>query len=72
MKQQKKRSTMTKDPRSQADRFIETARELGCDEDEAAFDEKLKRIATVKPKSRRASKPATGGERARRSRKSPG
>jgi hypothetical protein len=34
----------------QLQRFIETARELGCDEDEAAFDEKLKRIATVKPK----------------------
>jgi hypothetical protein len=33
----------------QSERFIETARELGCDEDEAAFDEKLKRIATVKP-----------------------
>ena len=30
------------------------------------------RCRTVKPKSRRASKPATGGERARRSRKSPG
>jgi transposase-like protein len=32
-------------------RFIETARELGCDEDEAAFEEKLKRIASAKPKS---------------------
>jgi hypothetical protein len=31
-------------------RFIETARELGCDEDEAAFDEKLRRIATAKLK----------------------
>jgi hypothetical protein len=35
---------------SQRQRFIETARELGCDEDEASFDEKLRRIATVKPK----------------------
>ena len=26
-------------------RFLETARVLGCDEDEAAFDEKLKEIA---------------------------
>jgi hypothetical protein len=34
----------------QSKRFIETARELGCDEDEAAFDEKLRRIATAKPK----------------------
>ena len=29
-------------------RFVETARALGCDEDEAAFDEKLK--AVVGPK----------------------
>jgi hypothetical protein len=36
----------------QSKRFIETARELGCDEDEAAFDEKLKRIATAKPKTK--------------------
>ncbi len=35
---------------AQSKRFIETARELGCDEDEAAFDEKLRRIATAKPK----------------------
>lgn len=39
-----------KDDPGQSKRFIETARELGCDEDEAAFDEKLKRIATAKPK----------------------
>lgn len=34
---------------SQHDRFIKTARALGCDEDEAAFDEKLKVIARHKP-----------------------
>lgn len=34
----------------QRKRFIETARALECDEDEAAFDEKLKRIAQAKPK----------------------
>jgi hypothetical protein len=43
------------DKESQRQRFIETARELGCDEDEAAFEEKLKRIATAKPKPK--SKP---------------
>jgi hypothetical protein len=37
-----------KDARSQHERFVETARALGCDEDEAAFDEKLK--AVVGPK----------------------
>ena len=41
---------------SQRERFIETARELGCDEDEAAFDEKLKRIATAKPKPKPSNK----------------
>ncbi len=36
---------------NQLARFAETARALGCDEDEAAFDEKLKAIARLKPKS---------------------
>ena len=35
---------------SQHDRFIEAARKLGCDEDEAAFDEKLAVVARAKPK----------------------
>jgi len=34
----------------QADRFAETARALGCDEDEGAFKEKLRVIARQKPK----------------------
>jgi hypothetical protein len=38
---------------NQRERFIETARALECDEDEAAFDEKLKRIASVKPAPKR-------------------
>jgi len=36
--------------KSQSERFIETARQLGCDEDEAAFREKLGQIAKAKPK----------------------
>jgi hypothetical protein len=36
--------------RSQSDRFIETARALECDEDEAAFKAKLAVIARQKPK----------------------
>ena len=36
--------------RAQLERFKETARALGCDEDEAAFDEELKGIARQKPK----------------------
>ena len=30
---------------SQVGKFIEAARELGCDEDEAAFDESLRKVA---------------------------
>jgi len=33
----------------QSQRFIEAARELGCDEDESHFEEKLKKIARHKP-----------------------
>jgi hypothetical protein len=36
---------------SQVDRFIETAKALECDEDEARFKEKLGKIAKAKPKS---------------------
>jgi hypothetical protein len=47
------RSGKKEDQAAQSQRFIDTARELGCDEDEAAFDEKLKRIAEAKPASKR-------------------
>ncbi len=39
---------MVEEPKSQRDRFIETARELGSDEDEAAFKAKLAVIARQK------------------------
>jgi hypothetical protein len=39
--------------RTQHDRFIEAARQLDCDEDEKAFDEKLKKIAKATPKKDR-------------------
>lgn len=38
------------DDKLQHARFVETARALGCDEDEAAFKEKLAVIARQKPK----------------------
>jgi hypothetical protein len=44
---------MSQDSRAKAEqhkKFVETARALGCDEDEAAFNEKLKAIARHKPK----------------------
>ncbi len=40
---------VTKADPDQHARFLETARALGCDENEAAFDEKLKVIAKQKP-----------------------
>ncbi len=45
---QTKSQPMTSD-QPQIDRFKELARELGCDEDEAAFDEALKKVAETKP-----------------------
>lgn len=41
----------------QHDRFIETARALGFDEDEPTFDEKLKVIARHKPRGETEAKP---------------
>jgi hypothetical protein len=35
---------------TQRQRFVETARALGCDEDEAAFGEKLKKLVPPRPK----------------------
>jgi len=48
--------------KAQSRRFIDKARELGCDEDEAAFDERLRKIAKAQPtvepsKQRPKSKP---------------
>ena len=53
---------MSDTPKTQYDRFIETARALGCDEDEVAFDKKLKAIARQKPAddSKQSKKPDKG------------
>jgi len=42
------------DEKPQIERFREAARELGCDDDEAAFDEKLRQIMRAKPVSQAA------------------
>jgi hypothetical protein len=44
------RQTRPSDGKTQSERFMEMARELGCDEDEAAFKAKLAQIARQKPK----------------------
>ena len=43
--------------KSQLDRFKEVARGIGCDEDEGAFDEKLRGIAGRKPENSSDPKP---------------
>ena len=50
MKSQNQNQTLPTLPdETQIDRFKELARELGCDEDEAAFDAALKKVAESAP-----------------------
>ncbi|MFT3977017.1 MAG: hypothetical protein QM688_07905 [Sphingomonas bacterium] len=42
---------------SQLDKFKEAAREIEADEDQARWDEKLTKIAKVKPKPEKPEKP---------------
>lgn len=39
--------TDTKADSTQADKFRQLARELECDEDEAAFEDKVRKVATT-------------------------
>lgn len=41
----------------QADKFRDMARELECDEDEAAFEEKVRKVARVAKPDLEAQKP---------------
>jgi hypothetical protein len=41
---------------AQHERFVETARALGCDEDKERFEEKLRRIAKAKPSKPKEAK----------------
>lgn len=45
---------------SQSDRFIEAARELGCDENEEAFERVVKRVARQHPAEQRQPPGASG------------
>lgn len=51
-------SKSLKSTEDQHARFLETARALGCDEDEAAFDEKLRGIVKETPKPLHSDKKA--------------
>ncbi len=46
----------TKSSTSQSESFKKTARELGCDEDEAAFEDQLRRIAQAPPQPKSEKK----------------
>lgn len=46
---------MTGDRRSQLDKFKEAARDLETDDDEARFDERMKRLVRQKPVEKGAS-----------------
>jgi hypothetical protein len=48
-------ATPTKD-KNQTRRFVEKARELGCDEDEAAFEARLRAIAKTPSQKKPAKK----------------
>lgn len=47
---------MAEEPKPQADKFRDLARELEADEDEAAFEETVKKIVQA-PKAETAEKP---------------
>lgn len=44
------------DKKSQSDKFKQLAKELECDEDEKAFDDKLRQISQKKPKNKKPAK----------------
>jgi len=52
---------MTQKTNAQSKRFIKSARELGCTEDEKAFDQTLKKLGSTAPpdtvKARKKQKP---------------
>jgi hypothetical protein len=41
----------TTEKTSQIDKFKDAARDLGCDDDEASFDDKLRQVAKPKPET---------------------
>jgi hypothetical protein len=53
MQKPKRKSAKPRADKAQAKRFIEAAREAGASEDEAVFDENLRRVAKTKPKEDR-------------------
>lgn len=48
---------MASDPKPQPDKFRDLARELECDEDEARFEEKVRRVAQPAPEEGKKKAP---------------
>lgn len=48
-------STLTNESKTQAERFKEAARELETDDDEARFNEKLRKLVKPKPDDKKPS-----------------
>ncbi len=47
---------MTSKAKSQLDKFKEAARELGADDDEGRFEERLKKLVKQKPDDKKSDK----------------
>jgi len=52
-------SSKPQNPQEQYNRFIETARKLGCDEDKERFEKSLGKIAAYKPPKEQTPKEIT-------------
>ncbi|BBE34734.1 hypothetical protein [Sphingosinicella microcystinivorans] len=46
---------MTDKPKPQSDKFKEAARDLECDEDEKAWEDRLRKVASQKPAPEKSS-----------------
>lgn len=53
-------------PQTQVGKFRDAARELGCDENEAAFDERLRKIAKAKASDKDTPSPLPSRPRKQR------
>jgi len=47
------------DKKTQHQRFVEKARELGCDDDEGHFNAKLKKIVKTEPQKKNGKAPVS-------------
>ena len=59
LRMNREKKTKAHEKSAQSQRFIDAAREAGCSEDEAVFDENLKRITRLPPKAKTPAKQKT-------------